>query len=75
MDTPESVAVEITNDAIVTGFGTLHSFSGGLAGRGTSSNVQWRKGTEREREALVPVPTHIDQSIRRIELSLKKARS
>ncbi len=53
----------------------VHSVSGGLTGSGTSSNVQWRKGTEREREALVPVPKHIDQSTRRIELSLKKARS
>jgi hypothetical protein len=49
---------------------SVHSVSGGLAGSGTSSNIQWRKGTEREREALVPVPTHVDQSNRRIELSL-----
>jgi hypothetical protein len=53
----------------------VHSVGGGLAGSGTSSNVQWQKGTEREKEALVPVRTHVDQSTRRIELSLKKARS
>jgi hypothetical protein len=26
---------------------SVHSVDGGLAGSGTSSNVQWRKGTER----------------------------
>ncbi len=33
-----------------------------------------RKGGERER-TLVPVPTHVDQLTRRIELSLKMSRS
>jgi hypothetical protein len=33
-----------------------------------------RKGGEGER-ILVPVPTHVDQSTRRIELSLKMSRS
>ncbi len=52
---------------------SVHSVGGGLVGSGTSSNVQWRKGTEMEREALVPVSTHVDQLTRRIELSFKKA--
>jgi hypothetical protein len=67
MDTPESVAIEITTDAVVAGFSAVGS---GLAGSGSSSNVQWQNGTEREKEALVPVPTHVDQTTRRIELSL-----
>ncbi len=49
---------------------SVHSVGSGLAGSVTSSNVQWQKGMEREREALVPVPMHVDQLTRRIELSI-----
>jgi hypothetical protein len=49
----------------------MHSVGGSLAGSVLFPTYNGGKG-QRGKETLVPVPMHIDQSTRRIELSLKR---